>query len=1042
MNFSRIFIERPIMTVLIFLTVVLFGIAAYETLPISDLPQVKSPVITITANLPGASPELMATAVATPIEDQCMQIPGIESIISQNTLGSTQITITFSLDIDVNMAAPDVQAAIARSLAYLPALPQQPTYQKYNPSDDPIIYILVHSETLTSGALYDIGNKRIAQRINTIDGVSEVEVHGAQSAATIQVDPKKMQAYGIGLQDVADALKQSTPIIPGGSINGKFKAFAINPDGQMTDEKQYNKLILKYQNGAPVRIENIGRAYNGLQNDVLNTVFFKDGKNIKMPVLVMARKQAGTNTIKITDTIINLLDELRKEIPGSVAIDVLYNRSVTILESINDVKTTLLLAFILVILVIFLFLGRLSDTVIPSISLPISIVATFLVMSAVGFTLDNLSLMGLTLAVGFVVDDAIVVLENTVRLIEEGHNPFDAAIKSAKEITGTVISMTLSLVTVFIPLVFMGGIVGRTFREFALTVVIAVMCSGIISLTLSPMMCARMLKPIDKNKNKNFLQRFADWFVGKMISKYKIALYFVLKHKYISIIFWLFCISGSLLFYSIVPKGFIPDGDSGVIKGGILAPLGTSTEMMKKFQESINNVLQKNDYIKHFYTLTGANEGADQSTGMVVMLLKDRDKRPAIDKIVKQLNTQFAKIQFPLGFVFITPYPVLEIATGGTSAAAGAKYSYKITGPYSNQVYSCAQKIEAEMRKTPYFYGIQTSVKLNMPQIKITLLRDRASTLGLTAQDIQAALANAFAQPKTTQFTTDVDQYWVTLEVSKKYQDAIRDLNNIFIKSSLNGQMIPLRDVIKWEEVVGPQTVWHSQELISGALSFNVLPEYPLSKATKAIENAARKILEPGMVGVFEGEAQEFQDAMASMGVLVIVAVFLLYVILGILYESYIHPFTVLTTLPVAAFGGIGTLILFKQELNLYSDVGLFMLLGIIAKNGIMMVDFANQNIEQGQNSFDAIYHSCLVRFRPILMTGVAAIMGAVPIAIGLGADSSRVPLGLVIVGGLIFAQIITLFVTPGIFLYMETFQEKFLNKFELTRSKTAKINK
>ena len=1041
MNISKIFIKKPVMTVLLVITIIAFGTVAYFDLPISDLPSVQSPVITISAGLPGASPTIMASAVASPLENQCMQIPGLESIISSSTEGSTQITLTFDLDHNVNIVAPDVQAAISRAGSYLPTLPDQPQYQKNNPSDSPIIYINVSSETLTSGELYDIANKRIAQRISMIEGVSQVQVYGAQTAVRAQIDPNKIAAYDISMNEVATTLQAGTPLIPGGSINGSYRAFSIEPNGQLTKAGQYNDLIVKYVNDSPVRIKDIGRAVDSTDNDVVSiTAFHAGDKPVAMPVFIMVRRSSGTNTVVLTQKIRNLLDDLKEKIPGSTKINILYDRSVTIIESINDVKFTLLLAFILVVLVIFIFLGRVSDTIIPAIALPLSIISTFLVMSLVGFSLDNLSLMALTLAVGFVVDDAIVVLENTVRLIEEGYSPFEASIASAKEITGTIISMTLSLITVFIPLVFMGGIVGRTFREFALTVIIAVVCSGIVSLTLTPMMCARMLKEQKETTTKTLLQKFTDWFVGGMIYWYKITLNSVLKHTSISVAIWLICLIGTIVFYLYVPKAFIPVGDSGVMSGGIIVPLGTPSVSMKKFQESINTVLEDNKYIENFMTATGLSPGADQSFGFMVVMLKSIKERPPIDDVANMLRGEFGNLPYPLGFVFLQPMPVLSISTGGNSTASGAQYSYVLTGNNREEVYNCTDLLKKALEKMPEFIGIQSSVKLTMPQLSVKILRDRASAFGVTAQDIEVALANSFAQGKTTQFTTDINQYDVILEFDKNAQRTPVDLSKVYIKSSTTGNMIPFKSVAEWDETLGPQQVNHAQQLESATLSFNLNPDTPMGVATKKLETAVANIITPGISGAFEGQAQEFQSAVSSMITLVLVAVFLMYVILGILYESYIHPFTVLTTLPVAAFGGIGTLLLFGSPLDLYAYVGLFMLLGIIAKNGIMMVDFANQNREEGKGKRDAIFDACVVRFRPILMTGVAAIMGAMPIAIGIGANgSSRRSLGLVIVGGLIFSQLITLYVTPGIYILMESFQEKVLDRFELSRSEAAR---
>ncbi len=714
----------------------------------------------------------------------------------------------------------------------------------------------------------------------------------------------------------------------------------------------------------------------------------------------------------------------------------MYDRSIQIVDSIKDVQTTIFIAFCLVVMVIFLFLGRLSDTIIPGVALPLSLIATFAIMSLLGFSLDNLSLMALTLAVGFVVDDAIVVLENSVRLVDTGMKPLDAAIQSVKEISGTVVSMTLALVTVFIPLVFMGGVVGRVFREFAIVVIAAIVCSGLLSLSLTPMMCARMLKKAEKEKTK--IQKFADKLIGFMKNIYSGLLRWTLKHKFITIVIWVGCIAGTLFFMSLLPKTFLPVGDSGCIMGELLMQQGTSTDQMRTFQDEINIIVTNNPNISKMCTVSGVEQGADQTIGYIYAILKPQNEREPIEKVVQQLNEKFAVL--PNGFVFLQAMPALQISTGGESTATGSKYSYAMKGADRDLLYKCAIILEQKMRAMPEFVGIQNSVKLNMPQLDVKLLRDRASTLGITADAIEKTLLLCFAQGKLTTYHTDIDQYDVIIEMAKEYQKKPENLSRIYLRSDITGKLVPLTSVVQIKESVGPQSVPHDNQLDSATISFNLAPGVPIGNATKVLENIVKEILPNTISGEFEGEAQEFQQAVASMGILVVIAIFILYTILGILYENYTHPITVLTTLPVAAFGGVLTLFVFNSELSLYAYVGVFMLLGIVAKNGIMMIERANQNLEEGNVSdFDAIYEACLTRFRPILMTGVAAIMGAVPIALGFGADgSSRRPLGLIVVGGLIFSQVITLFVTPGIFLYMQKIQNK-LNKYELFRAGSAR---
>jgi HAE1 family hydrophobic/amphiphilic exporter-1 len=1040
MNISEAFIKRPIMTVLVMTTITIAGIVAYTTLPVSDLPVVDSPVITISVGYPGASPDTMASAVATPIENQCTQIPGLQKMISNNTLGQTQIILTFDLDRNVDLAAPDVQAAISRAMGDLPTdLPAPPSYTKTNPSDTPVIYLLLTSDTLTRGQLYDLGNKRVGQRMSMIEGVSQVQVWGAKAAVRVQVDPNKLSQFQIGIDEIGKSLFDGTVLIPAGSLNGKYRTFSLEPNGQMFNAEQYKELIVAYRNNAPIRLKDVANVIDSVDNDVINVMTGDVGEEVRGgAVVIPITRSAGSNTVALAKRVANTVMELKKELPGSVRLSIFHDKSEQIVESIDDVKTTIYIAIALVVIVIFFFIGRVSDTIIPAVAIPVSIIATFACMLLLGFSLDNLSLLGIILAVGFVVDDAIVVLENNDRLIALGQNPEEASINGAKEIGFTIISMTLSLVIIFIPLLFMAGVVGRSFREFSITVVMTIIISGIISLTLTPMMCARMLKGGEKKKSK--FEEVITKYINKITNGYGAILKWILLRPFTTIITWIICFAGTIWLFMALPQSFLPEGDSGAVNGAMLSSLGTSTEQMLKFQNQVNEIILNDPNVERMVSVTGLQPGADQTSGPFFIKLKPPDKRKPMPEVVKELRAKFAKID--LGYVFVMAVPALQISTGGTSTAAGSKYSYVISGPDLDIVNKTAMELEKKMREIPGIIDVQNSVKLNLPEINIDIDRDRASTLGVSAQDIEYGLCLSYAQGKITTFKTDIDQYYVITELDKKYQKDPDNLYQLYLNSS-NNKLVPLGSVAQWREGVGPQNVPHLQQLNCGTISFNVKTGVPLGTATGAIEKVAQATLPAGITGKFEGEADEFNDAIASLGLLIIIAVCLKYVLLGILYENYVHPITILTTLPVATFGGLATLFIFGSELSLYAYIGLFMLLGIVAKNGIMMVDFANENIEKGMSNFDAMLQASIVRFRPITMTGLAAIAGAMPIALGYGADgASRKPLGLIVVGGMIFSQVITLFVTPGIFLYMQKFQEKYLNRFELTRAGSARKQK
>ncbi len=1024
MTFSEVFIRRPVMTILVTVLMVVGGVWAYLRLPVNSLPTVDYPVIQVTVAYPGASPATMASAVATPLENEFTQINGLQFMYSDNKQGVSTITLTFSLSRNVDLVAPDVQAAITRAARNLPTdLPSPPIYKKFNPSDSPIFYLMVYSETMPHGELYDYANQVVARKLSMVEGVSKVEVFGSKRAVRIQFSPEKLAAYQIGVDELALALQAGTVNIPGGSLNGASRTYTIEPQGQLRTAREFENLVVASRLGAPVRLRDVATCVDSIGNELVNIRFSPPGRpDYEKCVVMPVSRVSGANTVAVADRVVKALEEARRELPSMVQLEIMFNGADPIRESLHDVQVTVIIALVMVVLVIFFFLGRVRETIIPAIVLPISLLGTFAMMLPVGFNLDTLSLMGIILAVGFLVDDAIVVLENTVRHLEEGLKPIPAALKSMKEISFTVISTSAALVIVFLPLVFMTGAVGRNLREFALTVIFAVIVSTVLALTLSPMMCARILH---RAKDPNRIQRSITGFIAGMVRIYGRALHFQLRHKWLALVAWLLCIVGAVVLYFKIPGDFLPPGDSSFIMGPMLMPQGASTEQMQAYQAKVTALIKQDPNVTKLGSVTGFMPGSDQSLGFVFIRLKPPKGRPPIDQIAMKLMMQLMAI--PDGFCALRPAPVLKISSGGDPTAVGSDYAYLLKGLDRETVYSTALQLQREMSTIGLLnpMTIQNSVKLGMPMLNVALDRDRASALGITAGSIERALALAFAGGYVAQFTTDQDQYQVIPEIQKSSQRLPDDLALLYLRSAQGG-LVPMKSIIQWRETAGPQSVPHAQQHDAAVISFSAWPGIPLGVVLGEVEKKIASVLPPTVHGEFIGDALEFRKSIASLGLLLLIAIFLKYIILGILYESYIHPITILTTLPVALFGGFLTLFIFGSTLSLYAYIGVFVLLGLITKNGILMVDFALQRKAEGMNSYDAIHSACVVRFRPILMTGLCAILGAVPIAFGYGADaSSRVPLGLVVMGGMIFAQVITLFVTPGIYLYMEKIQER-----------------